>query len=251
MRQTVLAIFFMFFINSGWSFVLLGTSAPPRYPSGHIAVKIVNDHTCANITLSAEELRALTQEAVDDFWNTVHTSSLYLDVQGYVSSNGRDINDFLGAANNNIVVGCSTDTQINNSSIIAVGGYSYNSNILKGYVAINDNSGTPFNNLSRRDQVATLAHEIGHALGIGHSEKEFALMYYSTGAVYNYLSQDDADAITYLYPHDGVLGGLGGNCSSIKDQNKKGPLGLFMGLLLVLLAKEFHIRFCRHLVGVS
>ena len=99
MSQTVLAIFFMFFINSGWSFVLLGTSAPPRYPSGHIAVKIVNDHTCANITLSAEELRDLTQEAVDDFWNTVHTSSLYLDVQGYVSSNGRDINDFLGETN--------------------------------------------------------------------------------------------------------------------------------------------------------
>ncbi|MEE2743872.1 MAG: matrixin family metalloprotease [Bdellovibrionota bacterium] len=233
------------------SFVLLGTSSPPRYPSGHIIVKIVNDHTCANITATAEELSTLTREAVDDFWNSVHTSSLYLDVQGYTSSNGRDIQDFISAANNNIVVGCSTDTEINNSSIIAVGGYKYESDILKGYVAINDNSGTPFNNLSRRDQVATLAHEIGHALGIGHSEKDFALMYYSTGAVYNYLSQDDADAITYLYPYDGVLGGLGGNCSSIKDKNKKGPLGLFMGFLFVFLVKEFHSHFCRHLLEVS
>ena len=251
MKLKVLAIFFMLFIKEGMSFVLLGTSEPPRYPSGDIIVKIVNDHTCANITASAEELLTLTQEAVDDFWNTVHTSALYLDVQGYVSSNGRDINDFISAANNNIVVGCSTDTDINNSSIIAVGGYKYESDILKGYVAINDNSGTPFNNLSRRDQVATLAHEIGHALGIGHSEKDFALMYYSTGAIYNYLSQDDADAITYLYPHDSVLGGLGGNCSSIKDQNQKGPLGLFMGLLFVFLVKGFHSHFCGHLLEAS
>jgi len=197
------------------AFVLLGSSAPPRYPSGDIQIKLVGNQGCSTITESNEELIELTKEAVDDFWNTVHTSSINLMVTGTVSASGKDITDFVSAANNNIVIGCSTDSIISSSTTIAVGGYSFSSGNLKGYVALNDHSGSPFPSLSRRDKVATLAHEIGHALGIGHSEKDFALMFYASGAVYNYLSQDDADAITYLYPHDPVFNGLGGNCASI------------------------------------
>ena len=48
-------------------------------------------------------------------------------------------------------------------------------------------------------------------------------MFYASGAVYNYLSQDDADAITYLYPHDPILGGLGGNCGSVTINPRNGP----------------------------
>ena len=197
------------------AFVLLGSSAPPRYPSGDIQIKIVGNQACSTITESTEELIEIAKEAADDFWNTVHTSSINLMVTGTVAAGGKDITDFLSSANNNIVIGCSTDSIISSSTTIAVGGYSYSSGNLRGYVALNDHSVSPFPSLSRRDKVATLAHEIGHALGIGHSEKDFALMFYASGAVYNYLSQDDADAITYLYPHNSTFHGLGGNCGSI------------------------------------
>ena len=192
--------FLTFFSSSLKAFVLLGSSTPPRYPSGHIQVKIIGNQPCSTITESTEELLELAKEAVDDFWNTVHTSSINLMVTGTVSAGGKSISDLLYAADNNITIGCSTDGLINSTSTIAVGGYSYTSTNMRGYVALNDHSGSPFPFLSRRDKVATLAHEIGHALGIGHSEKDYALMFYASGAVYNYLSQDDADAITYLYP---------------------------------------------------
>tara|TARA_Y100001954_G_C15750285_1_gene573287 strand:- start:89 stop:976 length:888 start_codon:yes stop_codon:yes gene_type:complete len=229
------------------AFVLLGSSAPPRYPSGDIQIKLVGNQACSTITESTEELIEIAREAADDFWNTVHTSSINLMVTGKVSAGGKDIADFISAANNNIVIGCSTDSIIYSTSTIAVGGYSYTSGNLKGYVALNDHSGSPFPSLSRRDKVATLAHEIGHALGIGHSEKDFALMFYASGAVYNYLSQDDADAITYLYPHDSTFNGLGGNCGSISklpepyDGNKKNSQT----------KKTLIIRFFAFIIGFS
>ena len=237
------------------AFVLLGSSAPPRYPSADIQIKLVGNQACSTITESTDELIEITKEAVDDFWNTVHTSSINLMITGTVSTNGKDINDFLSAANNNIVIGCSTDSLISSSTTIAVGGYSYSNNNLRGYVALNDHSGSPFPTLSRRDKVATLAHEIGHALGIGHSEKDFALMFYASGAVYNYLSQDDADAITYLYPHDSSFYGLGGNCASIskpqgppqssKKENSKGQNGLKYGLFSFILSFGFILLMSR------
>jgi predicted Zn-dependent protease len=246
---------FLFFIKQAMGFVLLNTE-PPRYPSGHVQVQVVNNQACSNILETPEELIDLINEAVDEFWNTVHTSSISLESFGYVSAGGKDINDILAAANNTIVVGCSRDSYISASSTIAVGGYSYSSGIMRGYVALNDKNLTPFVTLTRRDKVATLAHEIGHALGIGHSEKDFALMYFSTGAVFNYLSQDDADAITYLYPHDPVMGGLGGSCGTIvKEEDMRGPNKMVfwqgpMGFLLGFFLMGFRGHFCRRLFGV-
>ena len=120
------------------AFVLLGSSAPPRYPSGDIQIKLVGNQACSTITESTEELIEIAKEAADDFWNTVHTSSINLMVTGKVSAGGKDITDFISAANNNIVIGCSTDSIIYSTSTIAVGGYSYTSGNLKGYVALND-----------------------------------------------------------------------------------------------------------------
>ena len=85
------------------AFVLLGSSAPPRYPSGDIQIKLVGNQTCSTITESTDELIEIAKEAVDDFWNTVHTSSINLMITGTVSTSGKDINDFLSAASNNIV----------------------------------------------------------------------------------------------------------------------------------------------------
>jgi hypothetical protein len=101
-----------------------------------------------------------------------------------------------------------------------------------------------------------LAHELGHAIGIGHSDKSYALMYYQTNSsdIQYYLSEDDADAATFLYPDDPQLLGLGGNCGAVastvnlkegkKDQNNAlkylSPLfGLLLGILFIFIIKRF------------
>ena len=52
-----------------------------------------------------------------------------------------------------------------------------------------------------------VAHEMGHAQGLGHSSSENALMYFNSSqkTVLN-LSQDDADGISYLYPRSEPFG---------------------------------------------
>lgn len=64
--------------------------------------------------------------------------------------------------------------------------------------------------------IAVFAHEMGHALGLGHSSQSEALMYYSvTNKSDAILTQDDMDGITYLYPrNEFVYGPMG--CSSVR-----------------------------------
>jgi hypothetical protein len=68
---------------------------------------------------------------------------------------------------------------------------------------------------------AVIAHEIGHAFGLGHSEYKHNLMYYSVGGkTQKWLGIDDIDGATYLYPHDAEMAGLLGSCGTIKDISK-------------------------------
>lgn len=86
-----------------------------------------------------------------------------------------------------------------------------------------------------------LAHEVGHAIGLGHATESSALMYYDASQKTALgLARDDVDGITYLYPRQELFGGDGMfGCGTISAQGPRsgsgkgsGPLAAqFFGLL--------------------
>ncbi len=83
----------------------------------------------------------------------------------------------------------------------------------------------------RSDKLAlVLAHELGHALGLGHSGDPSALMYFSLDSRSGLeLSQDDQEGVRFLYARNELLGGPFG-CASAAPQGRTGFawLGLFL-----------------------
>lgn len=214
-----------------------------------LEVKInVSENSCNVVGLSPESLLDLMEEAMQEHWNNVSTSGLEL-IRGEVLS-GVDISadaDFSStvarADPNTILVGCNsgnTDSFSNNSTL-AIGGISKDSGgNVRGAVQVDDMSGSGFPALSHTAKLATLAHEIGHAIGIGHSKDEIALMYYSvSGKVQENLSEDDWDAVTYLYPADKELGGLAGACGSIDTGSNSSDGGRSFSMILGLILSVF------------
>ena len=80
-----------------------------------------------------------------------------------------------------------------------------------------------------------LAHEIGHAFGLGHTSISDALMFYATMDKRVALGQDDIDGMTYLYPAEQpkVLSCGSVNLNSTNHPNWWG--GFLVGLGLVFL----------------
>jgi hypothetical protein len=154
---------------------------------------------------------------------------------------------------NAILIGCSSNTTLfTSASTLAVGSIGSASSGAVGIVLINDALIGGVNRVStlpRNELEATLAHEIGHALGIGHSSDPVALMYYSIGdKTQENLAQDDWDALTYLYPHEN----LPGACGSIGNSNPSSWwISLSLGLFLVFLVVQIGHRRNRRTRGFA
>ena len=249
MKYFYLTFFLIFLLQKSYSFVLTSVN-PARFPSGTISIK-VNTTACSNVTESYTEIEALIKEAVEDYWNQVYTSSINFKVDGNITVTNHKDNLF-AAADDTVTVGCH---DIGNSSTFAAASLGCNTlngvciNAM-GVMYINDNTNSPWLSAARDTKVAILAHELGHTIGIGHSDKSYALMYYATNSsdIQYYLSEDDADAVTFLYPDDPQLLGLGGNCGAVASTpgKKGGPssplsslLGLLMGAFLIFLIRKF------------
>ena len=227
------------------AFTLL-TRNPARYPN-EITIR-TSDADCANAGLTAKGLREFVERAVDDYWNSVPTSRAKFKLGPTITIPASATTDQMIALGieGEIIVGCSDNaTTFTSTSTLAKGGMQ--TNVAIGVVAINDIVSTQFATVDDLSRVSTFAHELGHAIGIGHSRVEYSLMYYAVvvGVVNKYLTEDDADAITYLYPTDKELGGLGGACGTIdidSDDNTKGPgsfvLTLLLGFLITVAAQK-------------
>jgi len=213
------------------------------FPSDKIVINVTNDD-CSNAGISSSsQLLGIAYGAINRFWNRVPTSALELS-QGSVtniSSNGDTSTAALAVKGspNSILVGCNDDVSGFGSAsdgILAVGGITCNNNGCFGGIIINAHANTTVDNQSSDVLETILAHEVGHALGLGHSEKTYALMHYTiSGKVQKKLSQDDIDGISSLYPQDKQLAGLLGSCGVLEEPGPPNSMNMLWAMMLAFM----------------
>lgn len=213
----------------------LQNSAFTHFPVDEVVINI-SDNSCSNINETPASIKSKVEIAINKYWNTVTTSRLKLKIGTIKSGLGIGATTTVDQAmelaeENSIIISCSPNTTLFNSDYINAFANIRASNSNKGAVLLN-NVNTPI--LAQKgddEKIAVLAHEIGHALGIGHSEITHALMYYTADQKNQAsLSKDDIDALTYLYPNRPPLA-----CGSVVDisrNNKNQLLNFFAQMLL-------------------
>lgn len=255
----VISLLFLLVSASAQAFTL-NNNFGGAFKSNKVSVRVASDTVCSSAGVTSDELAALVKPAVDNFWNKVPTSALRLKAGGFADPIGTNINtDRLCAPTDTECIDTATDPVIPpvtdiliacNSNDENFGGPSA-SNVLAvtvpnnfsgrkitgAVILINDFS-TIFSTLSRADKISVLAHEIGHAIGLGHAEKNEALMYYKTVDLRRSLAQDDIDGVSYLYPVK--LDGCGLFGGTIME-GRKGPPFWPMGGALALLILGYEL----------
>jgi len=229
------------------------------FKDNDVKVMIAGDTTCLNAGLEIYELEDLIGPAIDKFWNRVPTSALRLSFGGYTDTIN-NINDgkLCAPTDNNcidtatvgliepveeIVIACNTHlANFGSGNVLAVtipNKFS-GKDIVGSVILINNDPSNVFKNLSKTDQIGVIAHEIGHAIGLGHTDDKAAMMYYRTVDLRRALGEDDMRGVSYLYPMklDGF--GLLGGCATIEENKKQPPSG---GSFLTMLAGLFLMVF--------
>ena len=225
----------LFFFGMNVQAFTLVHSTTLQFNSPEITVNVSSD-SCTSAGLTTNSLLDMVEEVADEYWNSVSTSAIQLKRGGIVSTSIGALTSLNSAItlteDETILIGCNTNTTMfpsSSDSIGGVGGLSVSNGVTRGAVYINANGN--FSSLSDSQQRAIIAHELGHAIGLGHSSDEVALMYYSvSGKVQEKLSLDDKDGVSYLYPNEDLTG----SCGSISYVGDDGQ-GPFITMLIVMI----------------
>lgn len=250
---------FKFFLLSLTSFNIyaftLNNSVNLTFFQNEVKVNVANI-TCSNIGVDVHEIRSIVADAVDQYWNKSPTSRLKLRAGNVISADAAygtglicnpatdcDPNPTLAVAND-ILITCNNNAgNFTSTAILAVTvpNNTTGKQIVGSLIMLNDRAGTQFANKSRDEKISIIAHELGHAFGLGHSPVADSLMYYSTVNMRKSLGADDIDGITYLYPKQQPI-----NCGSIDDNNTpKQWLGLLLGIGLIAFINKFQLRYLK------
>ena len=240
----------------------LNTNFGASFKDNNVKVFIDGNTTCVRNNLTVYDLEDLVKSAAKNYWNTVPTSNLRLEPAGFTQGISNINTGILCSptdevclqqanlipAVDEIVIACNeNNTNFGSDNILAVTiPNKFSGKKITGSIIIinNVNINAKFGQLSRNDKIAVLAHEIGHAIGLGHSKDDAALMYYRTVNLRKKLGQDDIDGVSWLYPVKGDLYGLfpdgiaPGACGTIStDDDPKGgpPFFQMTGVLLIFI----------------
>tara|TARA_R110000868_G_scaffold334233_4_gene594949 strand:- start:12191 stop:12970 length:780 start_codon:yes stop_codon:yes gene_type:complete len=251
----------IFFSASVFPFTL-NNGAGAAFKTKTIKVNVAA-HACANIGITNSELLSIAKEAIDIFWNRVSTSSLEL-VEGSIVSVAGDFQTgqvCTGSTSNcdptpalvvasDILISCNNNAA-NYSGSNEVLGVTVPNNIsgsdIKGaLVLVNDQAGNSFESKSHAAKVSIIAHELGHAIGLGHSPFREALMFAQFVEGRDRLAQDDENGATWLYPVEEPDLGICGQVH-LHDGHQGSPgnmiIGLLFGFLLITYGRKLLPRF--------
>ncbi len=236
----------------------LNNSAMLVFKEDEVIVNVTSG--CTEIGVTSEELLELVGHAVDNFWNQSPTSRLKLRKGSVINAGQKYHTDPICTAKTNcepnpdlivtsdILIACNANTEYNFpiSSIlgITIPNNIAGNKIIGSLIMINDSSNTLFGIKSKDEKIAIMAHEIGHAIGLGHSPVKDSLMYYATVSQRKFLGRDDIDGISYLYPKQQPKIG---SCGSVDMNHSNGGnsdwgAGLFLGFSLIGLIEIFRNR---------
>ena len=181
---------------------------------------------------------ALIDEAAA-VWNNIATSDISVSFGGLTASTGFSSPPTVYCETSfQAVVGADPDFVPGAAAVDGTTGQ-----ITSGVLYLNASAGQAnIGNFNREVLKIILAHEIGHLLGLGHSESNYALMYYDASAKTQLrLSQDDIDGMTYLYPADQLANKKLAGCGLIR-QRPGGGGGTCLLLLLMPLITALALR---------
>jgi hypothetical protein len=213
MKPFLSALLFLATVQPVFGFTLISSSIRQGWDETTLTFN-VNESSCTSLGISASTLNSAIDSAIE-LWNKSPTSKLKLARGSTVTST---------SATNPPTIYCSNTAQSNTTA--GIGGVSTSGGTpVQGYLYLNGDSTMDayFNNLTSTQQQVVLAHEIGHVLGLGHSENEYAMMYYDISSKENLnLSQDDIDGLTWLNPRDELKNGIMG-CATIQEIGNRMP----------------------------
>lgn len=265
--KSFITLFLILLCSAAQAFTL-NNNFGASFKKSKVKVVIPSDTTCTQ-GITIYELEALIKPAVDNFWNTVPTSRLRLNAAGFSSPVASNINTArlcaptdaacVSEANadgdevippvTNILIACNQNGKnFGGPNVLAVTvPNNFSGKKIKGAVILINDTSTSFRNLSESDKISVIAHEIGHAIGLGHAEDKNneALMYYRTVDQRKKLSQDDMDGVSYLYPikmdacglFDGIASTIDTDSNSGGGSSGPSPfwqMGISLGLLILI-----------------
>lgn len=223
----------------------LSSGAISRFPSDTVSLNVATNDSCSNAGITHAELLNEAFEAAEQYWNQVPTSRLR-----FIKGTTKAVDAYSiasqtsGATQGEILLGCKDEADFGSIGAIAVGGNLVafpDGSITKAWVSVDGSASSTYDSLTKTERLAVLAHEIGHAIGLGHSEKD-SLMYFSILSTREKLSDDDMAAVSWLYPNRSDSFDVLGSCGTIATMggggNGPGPfqfiLTAFLGMLMVL-----------------
>lgn len=257
MRVLTLTLLLTLSTSKAFAAFTLSTSNGAAFSSDsakELRVNVEDGGGTCNLGLTPTELLDMAVVAAERFWNRAPTSALKIVRGGVVDVTGFESDDLCSPDSpctptatfkhsHGLLLGCNENASNFSSSGIlglSVPTVLNGKTIESASVLFNGRSGSRFLSLSYDEQVATVAHEIGHALGLGHATNNDSLMFYQTVPTRSDLGADDINGISYLYPKTQVVDLNCGSIPFIPGENGKPPRGgLALLLALVMLASLY------------
>ena len=250
----------LFHCQQAFSFSF-NNSVGAAFEGDEVIVSVADN--CTNLGISNTELLSIVQDSLDQYWNTVATSNLVLKLGSLKTVSSVFLTDTICLAPGNcvpnpdliidsgVLISCNTNLSGNFSGSNSVQAVTLPNNIVNtvlvgSLMLINDDAANTFQDKSRAQMVSIIAHELGHAIGLGHSPVKDSLMYFTIVPVREKLGFDDIDGITYLYPKSQPIGcGIIKNINNNKeikkgsDTSNQAALASFLFLLSLILLQAY------------